>query len=391
MDFKTRFLTAMNHEEPDRVPVMGLIVDQATINQILGKRPFDFAAMLKKPLLRSVIRRLLNNGWFWDRMCRDNFAGALECAIRLGFDANWTTYSLMRLRDDPETPVGISWYDVFGRVWEIGSDETGNAVVNYTRALCKTEEQWEAWVAEKAPLFERSIQSAARFHKRLTKEYGDRILPIGFATPGIFENSWQAIGFVEFMKFVFQKPQFVKRVIEFQTEFYLRHLEAVMESGVEVVIGGDDLGQKTGPFMRPELVEKLLGESYRRVAALVHERKRKYVFHSCGNIYPLLDQFVDWGFDGLVTMEPTAGMDLARVREMVGHKLVLIGNLDVSHLLVKGSREEVEEAVKSAIRAAAVGGGYILSPSHSHALVDSTRLQWMVEAAHRYGKYPISI
>jgi len=35
MDFKERILTAMNHEEPDRVPVMGLIMDPATVNQIL--------------------------------------------------------------------------------------------------------------------------------------------------------------------------------------------------------------------------------------------------------------------------------------------------------------------------------------------------------------------
>ena len=82
-------------------------------------------------------------------------------------------------------------------------------------------------------------------------------------------------------------------------------------------------------------------------------------------------------------------MDLARVREQVGHKLVLIGNLDVSRLLVRGTREEVEEAVKNAIRAAAPGGGYLLSAAHSHPFVDPTRLRWMVEAAHRYGEYPI--
>ena len=61
---------------------------------------------------------------------------------------------------------------------------------------------------------------------------------------------------------------------------------------------------------------------------------------------PLLDRFVDWGFDGIITFEPTAGMDLGRVRDQVGHELVLIGNLDVSHLLVKGSRREIEDAVK---------------------------------------------
>jgi uroporphyrinogen decarboxylase len=273
----------------------------------------------------------------------------------------------------------------------MGSDEKGNMSVNYTRALCDTEEKWEAWVERKAPLFDRLVANATVFHRRLVDEYGDRILPIGYAAPGIFENSWQAIGFVNFTKLVYEKPEFVRRVVEFHTELYLRYLEGVMESGVDVVLGGDDLGQKTGPLMRPALIEKLYGDSYRRVTDRVHRRGRKFVFHSCGQIYKFLDHFVDWGFDGIITMEPTAGMELARVREQVGHKLVLIGNLDVSHLLVRGSRQEVEEAVKKAIGDAARGGGYVLSAAHSHPFVDPQRLRWMVEAAHRYGRYPISV
>ena len=391
MDFKQRFLTAMHHEEPDRVPVMGLIMDPATVNQILHKRPVDFPGMLRKPVLRKVVQGLLNSNRYWDRMYYGNFSGALQGAIELGFDANWTIYAYMQLHPDSESPLGAVWHDVFGRVWEMGSDDRGNMSVNYTRALCGSEEQWEAWVAEKAPLFERVIANAAAFHERLVKEYGDRILPIGYAAPGIFENSWQAMGFVNFMKLVYEKPEFIERVVAFHTDFYLRYLEGVMESGVEVVLAGDDLGHKTGPLMRPELVEKLFGESYRRVSDLVHRSGKKLVFHSCGRIYEFLDRFVDWGFDGLITMEPTAGMELSKVREQVGHDLVLIGNLDVSHLLVRGTREEVEDAVKRAIRDAARGGGYILSAAHSHPFIDPERLRWMVEAAHTHGRYPISL
>ena len=391
MDFKERFLTAMHHEEPDRVPVMGLIMDPATVNQILHKRPVDFPGMLRKPVLRTAIRKLLNANRYWDRMYHANFSGALQGAIELGFDANWTIYAHMQLHPDSESPLGAVWHDVFGRVWEMSSDDRGNMSVNYTRALCATEEQWEAWVEEKVPLFDKVIANATAFHARLVKEYGDRILPIGYAAPGIFENSWQPIGFVNFMKLVYEKPEFVERVVAFHTDFYLRYLEGVMESGVDVVLGGDDLGQKTGPLMRPELIEKFYGESYRQVTGLVHRYGKKLLWHSCGNIYPFLDRFVDWGIDGLVTLEPTAGMDLGKVREHVGHKLTLVGNLDISHLLVEGTREDIEDAVKHAIRAAARGGGYVLSATHSHPHVDATRLRWMVESAQNWGRYPLRI
>jgi uroporphyrinogen decarboxylase len=50
----------------------------------------------------------------------------------------------------------------------------------------------------------------------------------------------------------------------------------------------------------------------------------------------------------------------------------------------------VEDTVRKAIKDAAKGGGYILSPCNSHSAIDPTRLKWMVEAAHKYGKYPIA-
>lgn len=391
MDFRERFLAAMAHQEPDRVPVMGLILDTATSNQVLGKPPRDLVQLLRKPLVRPVLKRVLNNSWFWNRIYLGTASDILEASTRLGFDANWTIYYRMFLEPEPATELGLAFHDVWGRVWEITPDGKGNATTNYSRGLCHTEQQWDAWVQHRAPAFDRVLADAAVFHRRLVRKYADRIVPVGYAAPGIFENSWQPMGFVEFAKLLYQKPDFVRRVVAFHTDFYLRYLDAVMDSGVDVVLGGDDLGQKTGPLVRPEVIEKFFGESYRRVSDLVHRRGKKLLWHSCGNIYPFLDKFVEWGIDGLVTLEPTAGMDLAEVRARVGQKLVLVGNLDVSRLLVSGTREEIEEAVKNALRGAAPGGGYILSAAHSHPHVDATRLGWMVEAAHRWGTYPIRI
>ncbi len=388
MDFKQRILTALNHEEPDRVPVMGLIMDPATVNHILGRDNPDISAVLQQPESRAGLMQYMNASWY-DIYC-GNFADALEAAIKLGFDANWTIYALMQAVEDPQAKLGISWRDVHGRVWEMGDVEGAGLTFNYSRPLCITEDEWEVWVADKGPMFDELVKQTASFHKELAARYGDRIMPIGYAAPGIFENSWQPIGFVNFTHMVYENPDFVRKVVAFHTEWYLKCIDAVMQSDVEVVIGGDDLAQKTGPLMRPELIDRLYGESYRRVSEMVHSRGRKLIWHSCGNIYRLLDKFIDWGFDGIITMEPTAGVELGKVWEMVGHRLALIGNLDVSYLLVRGTREEIEDAVRQAIRDAAGGGGYILSACHSHPLVDGTRLGWMVEAAHRYGRYPLA-
>jgi len=389
MDFKQRILSAVNHEEPDRVPILGLIAEPATSNKILGRPPADMASMVMNPEMKGMIKDIINSGW--KDLVYGNFSDALEAAVKMGFDANWMTYTSMEVIGNAEVEQGMHMHDITGRVWEMIGKEDGNIVMNYINGLCPTEEKWYAWAEEKGPFIDGFAKDAADFYTKLEDNYADWLLPIGYTSMSIFESSWQCMGFVNFIKCVYQKPDFIKDVIAFYTEFYLKYLEAIMQCDGDLVIGGDDLGQKTGPIMRPDLIEKLLGESYRRVSELIHRHNKKLIWHSCGNIYAFLDKFVEWGFDGVFTLEPTAGMELGKVREQVGHKLVLVGNLDVSYLLVKGTREEVESAVKQSIKDAARGGGYILSASHSHTSVDPTRLEWMIEAAHKYGKYPIAV
>jgi uroporphyrinogen decarboxylase len=380
MDFRERILTALNHEEPDRVPVMGLIIDQSTSNKILGKPPPDIASILINPELKSEITNIMNSTW--NEILYGTFSDALEAAVKLGFDAHWTIFISMQAIETLESKPGLACHEIWGRAWDICADEHGNIVMNYTHGLCTNEEEWEAWVEAKKPLYDELMKNVAYHHKRLADSYSDRILPIGYTGMGIFENTWQSMGFVNFIRYVYQKPEFLRKVIAFNTELYLRYLDAIMESGIEVVMGGDDLGHKTGPLLSPDLIEQFFGNSYRQVSELVHRRNNKLIWHSCGNIYAFLDRFVEWGFDALLTLEPTAGMDLGKAREQVGHKLALIGNMDVSYLLVRGTREEVEEAVKKAIEDC---------QTHSHSSVDPTRLEWMIEATHKYGKYPIRI
>lgn len=137
----------------------------------------------------------------------------------------------------------------------------------------------------------------------------------------------------------------------------------------------------------PRLIEGLFGEHYRRITETAHALGLKTVMHSCGNTTPLLERFVSWGFDAVHPMEPTAGVDLATAKKAVGDRLCLIENLDITHILVDTTREEVFAAVRQAIGDASAGGGFILVPDHSHPDISVQRLRWMVEAAHTYCTY----
>jgi uroporphyrinogen decarboxylase len=79
-------------------------------------------------------------------------------------------------------------------------------------------------------------------------------------------------------------------------------------------------------------------------------------------------------------------MDIKQVKEYLGKKMALIGNIDCRTLLVLGSTEEVKKTVKETIEVAAPGGGFILSSSNSiHPNCKPENYIAMVEAAHQYG------
>ena len=135
---------------------------------------------------------------------------------------------------------------------------------------------------------------------------------------------------------------------------------------------------------------EFFGPSLRRITEEAHKRGIKIIIHSCGNVNQLLDLFADWGFDGVHSLEPTAGIDLAAVKKQLGKRMCIFGNLDISHVLSQGTREEVEAAVKSTLQAAAQDGGFIMAMTNSHNAVKVENTRWMIEYTHRYGVYPVT-
>jgi uroporphyrinogen decarboxylase len=115
----------------------------------------------------------------------------------------------------------------------------------------------------------------------------------------------------------------------------------------------------------------------------------KYIKHSDGNLWPLLDMIVNAGIDGLHPIDPNAGMNIYEVKERYGDRICVIGNVDCQYTLCDGTKEEVTEEVRRLITRLARGGGYMIASSNSiHNGVDPQNFLTMIEAARKYGKYP---
>jgi uroporphyrinogen decarboxylase len=107
-------------------------------------------------------------------------------------------------------------------------------------------------------------------------------------------------------------------------------------------------------FVFPYLKQLIAG--YREMGYYV-------IKHTDGNIMPILDRLVDCAPHALHSLDPQGGVDLAEVKQRVGDRVCLIGNVNCGALQT-GSEQEVIDSVRYALRSGAPGGGYIFSTSN---------------------------
>jgi uroporphyrinogen decarboxylase len=186
------------------------------------------------------------------------------------------------------------------------------------------------------------------------------------------------------------EPELVEIVMDKVLACNMEIVRRAIRAGAEVIVLGDDYASNHGPMMSPAVFAHFILPRLKRMIDLIHEEGALCVKHSDGNLYSLLEMIVSADPDGLNPIEPVAGMELKKTKQLVGNRLCLVGNIDCGHLLPYGSEEDVRRAVREAIADAGPGGGFILSSSNSiHSSCKAENLVAMVRACHEFGVYPL--
>jgi uroporphyrinogen decarboxylase len=185
-----------------------------------------------------------------------------------------------------------------------------------------------------------------------------------------------------------ENPKLVHELARMSTDYHKQQVAEALDAGVDAVVFEDDIAFNANTMMSPAQFDEFIGPYMKELVDLVHQKGGKALKHSDGNLWPIIDRFIEIGFDGIHPLQPQGGMDLKKVKEHCGDKVCLLGNIDCSELLPWGTEDEVERAVKKAVKDAAPGGGYIMSSSNTiHPGCKPENYLAMVRAARKYGKY----
>ena len=388
MNHHERTVAALNRQQPDRVPVFSCTEAQNQIYEILGQEggavPLSFVQEGVTGALFRLAAPLVNASGLFNREFEKFMEKKIEADIAMGYDCTWVMYSaIFNVQDNRHAT------DVYGRLYDFVADADGNLdTPMYREGLLTTPEKWAAWPHPDPDKFHRKME---RTFTGLQRSFGDRIYMMGSVCWGLWENATQPMGLPGFAVALRRDPDFVRRMVKYYETLYLAAVHAAADAGFPGFVYSDDMGYKSGPQTSPRVLDEFFGPSFRRIADEAYGRGLKIIIHSCGNVNQLLDMFVDWGFDGVHSLEPTAGIDLAEVKQRVGDKMCVFGNLDITHVLSHGTRQEVEQAVQHALRVAAQDGGFIMAMTNSHNAVQVENTRWMIEFTHRYGTYPLAL
>lgn len=161
---------------------------------------------------------------------------------------------------------------------------------------------------------------------------------------------------------------------------------------VDVVAQFDDYGTQSSQLISPRMFRKQIKPRlkilFERVKQLAPNAKR--FFHSCGNVRPLLSDFIEIGVDILNPVHVRAiGMGPAALKREFGDELVFWGSgIDTQGVLPTGTPQQVRDDVRRNIEALAPGGGFIFNTVHNiQADVPPQNIIAMWEALQEYGVY----
>jgi uroporphyrinogen decarboxylase len=184
----------------------------------------------------------------------------------------------------------------------------------------------------------------------------------------VFESAWQLRGMEEFLTDLAINPDIPLYIMERLTDVIVENTRRVLQAAgdlIDMVYFYDDVGAQTGLMISKNMWRRFIRPFHQRIIETARSFGKSVMYHCDGAIYPLIGELIDMGVDVLNPIQPNAkDMAPARLKAEFGDRLAFHGGIDIVGTLPKGTPEEVRDEVRQRVRGMGEGGGYILASSH---------------------------
>ena len=391
MTSRERILAAIDHREPDRVPVdLGATPSSGISAVAYGRLKQHLAIRDGHTRVYDVVQQLAQP----EEAILDRF-GIDVVDIGRTFNSRDEDWHDTTLYDGqaaqypawfrPEPQVDGSWIARHASGVEIARMPAGGAffdqtcfpfVDGYPDGLEGLDEAmgkvlWAAlpqspWDHAQEPGFWGALRERALALRRSS----DRALMMGVGC-NLFEWGSFLRRLDNFLADLLMSPVQVERLLDALMERHLATLEKVCTAVGDVadlVRFGDDLGTDGGPFMAPATYRRFFKPRHARLCDYVHRNSRMKTFlHSCGSVYRLMPDFIEAGCDVINPVQTSArDMEPERLkREFGGDICFWGGGCDTRRVLNLGTPAEVRDHVRRRIEIFAPGGGFVFNTIHN--------------------------
>ncbi|MGE5611490.1 MAG: uroporphyrinogen decarboxylase family protein [Bacillota bacterium] len=382
MNSRERILSALNHVQPDRVPVDFGGHRSSGIMAIAYRKLRDYLGLPKRlPRVYDMIQQLA----IIDEDVLQRF-GVDTIELGRGFSLEDRFWKPWQLPDGNDCLIP-AWVDVrkVGDDWIIYSP-TGRPVgIQKAGSLYFEQIHWPfldgmpqdlsclpealaevSWSVRTPPGPDADLATGAKALRAST----DRAI-IGLFGGNLLETGQMLFRNDNFFMLLAGEPDQAHRFLDTLVEMHLANLEkylAAVGPYIDIILFGDDLGMQTGPQISPQMYHEFF---YPRHRALWQRAKElanvKVMLHCCGGVRELLNDLIDAGLDTINPVQITcAGMDPAGLKRDFGSRLCFWGGgCDTREILPKATRAEIRRHVLHQLKILSPGGGFVFQQVHN--------------------------
>jgi len=382
MTSRERVLAALNHEEPDRVPMdlggfqTGIhldayraLIDHLGIREEL--RTLDPVQQLAVPS-EKVLRRFHIDVRYITARAPAGFDGGIRRNVRDG-----------RLWHDLQDEFGVVWSmpDDQGLYMDISRHPLARAGISDL---------------EKYPFPDGS--DCSRFtglKDRALLMRGEESFALSSGICGVtYEICWYLRGLERWFMDMVENSEFCEALIDRVCHYWVDWLTGFLaEVGdlLDIIMIGDDLSGQDGPLFSPAFYRRVVKPRQRRVVDTIKSHSAaKIWYHTCGSCLEFIPDLLDNGIDILNPVQISArNMNPEALKKRFGKNLVFWGGgIDAQHLLPFESPERVRREVRTNVRALMPGGGYVFCNCHNiQAGVPPENIVALYDSAYESGFY----